>query len=68
MTLSVFSLFLCCTALAAAETLSVYTVNYPLQYFAERIGVENVEVSFAAPPDVDPAFWMPAAETIVKYQ
>ena len=63
-----YSLFLYCTALAAAETLNVYTVNYPLQYFAERIGAAHVEVSFPAPPDVDPAFWMPAAETIVQYQ
>jgi zinc transport system substrate-binding protein len=48
--------------------LSVYVVNYPLQYFAERIGGELVEVHFPAPPDVDPALWSPAAEAIAAYQ
>ncbi len=46
----------------------VYTVNYPLAYFAERISGESVTVVFPAPPDVDPAFWSPAAETIADYQ
>lgn len=48
--------------------LSVYIVNYPLQYFAERVGGGLVEVVFPAPADVDPAFWMPDAETVVAYQ
>ena len=46
----------------------VYTVNYPLAYFAERIAGESVTVVFPAPPDVDPAFWSPSAETIADYQ
>jgi len=46
----------------------VYTVNYPLAYFAERIAGESVQVVFPAPPDVDPAFWSPDAETIADYQ
>jgi len=52
----------------AEDKLQVYTVNYPLQYFAERIGGEFVDVKFPAPEDVDPAFWMPDAETIGAYQ
>jgi zinc transport system substrate-binding protein len=52
----------------AAEKLTVYVVNYPLQYFAERIGGEHVNVSFPAPADVDPAYWMPDAKTISEYQ
>jgi len=48
--------------------LSVYVVNYPLQYFAERIGGEHVKVVFPAPADVDPAFWMPDTTTISDYQ
>jgi len=48
--------------------LTVATVNYPLAYFAERIGGENVQVSFAVPPDVDPAFWQPSAEAVLEYQ
>jgi zinc transport system substrate-binding protein len=52
----------------SADRLSVYTVNYPLQYFAERIGGDRIDVHFPAPGDVDPAFWMPHAETIGAYQ
>ena len=47
---------------------TVYVVNYPLKYFAERIGGEHVRVVFPAPPDEDPAFWIPDAETIATYQ
>lgn len=49
-------------------TISVYVVNYPLKYFAQRIGGEHVDVHFPAPADEDPAYWMPAAKTIGKYQ
>jgi zinc transport system substrate-binding protein len=52
----------------AAEKLTVYVVNCPLQYFAERIGGEHVNVFFPAPADVDPAYWMPDAKTISEYQ
>ncbi len=48
--------------------LSVYVVNYPLQYFAERIGGEHVNISFPAPADVDPAYWSPDPETVAAYQ
>ena len=49
-------------------TISVYVVNYPLEYFAERIGGPHVAVHFPAPADEDPAYWMPDAETISMYQ
>jgi zinc transport system substrate-binding protein len=52
----------------AAERLIVYTVNYPLQYFAQRIAGDHAEVLFPASPDVDPAFWQPDAETIGDFQ
>jgi zinc transport system substrate-binding protein len=48
--------------------LTIYTVNYPLMYFAERIGGKHVEVFFPAPSDVDPAYWTPDVETVVSYQ
>ena len=35
--------------------LRVAVVNYPLQYFAERLGGDLVEVVFPASLDVDPA-------------
>jgi zinc transport system substrate-binding protein len=47
---------------------TVYTVNYPLKYFAERIGGEQVRVVFPGPADEDPALWKPDAETIAAYQ
>jgi zinc transport system substrate-binding protein len=52
----------------AGEKLNIYTVNYPLAYFAERIAGDLATVIFLAPPGVDPAFWMPNAETIAAYQ
>ena len=50
------------------DRLTVYTVNYPLQYFAQRIAGEHADVVFPAPPGVDPAFWTPDAKTIGAYQ
>ena len=52
----------------SVDKLVVYTVNYPLAYFAERIGGDLVEVHFPAPSDQDPAFWSPDADTIAAYQ
>lgn len=55
---------------ARGETgvLLVSTVNYPLKYFAERIGGSHVAVTFPAPPAADPAFWSPAADAVAGYQ
>ena len=47
---------------------TVVTVNYPLQYFAQRIAGNRVRVEFPAPPEEDPAFWMPDGEAIASYQ
>ncbi len=52
----------------AKEMLSVYTVNYPLFYFAQRIGGEKVNVVFPAPSDIDPAFWAPNTDTVKEFQ
>jgi len=41
---------------SAAGPLLVYTVNYPLKYFAERIGGEHVRVEFPAPSDNEIGF------------
>ena len=48
--------------------LSVYVVNYPLKYFAERVGGEYVQVDFPTPANQDPAFWVPDPKTIAAYQ
>jgi zinc transport system substrate-binding protein len=52
----------------SSEKITVYVVNYPLQYFAERIGGEHVTVVFPAPPDGDPAYWRPNPQAISNYQ
>ena len=59
------------TALVSAPSVAemvVYTVNYPLAYFAERIGGDSVTVHSPAPPDGAPAFGKPDAEIIAAYQ
>jgi zinc transport system substrate-binding protein len=53
---------------SADEKLSVYAVNYPLAYFAERIGGDSVAVVLPVPADVDPAFWEPGANGIAGFQ
>ena len=47
---------------------TVYAVNYPLRYFAERIGGQNIRVVFPVPLGEDPALWQPDAETISACQ
>ncbi|NIO04198.1 MAG: zinc ABC transporter solute-binding protein [Proteobacteria bacterium] len=51
-----------------SDKLTVYVVNYPLKYFAERIAGDHTTVVFPAPADQDPAFWMPDAKIISDYQ
>jgi len=58
----------CPQGVQAADKLVVYVVNYPLQYFAERIAGDHAVVVFPAPSDQDPAFWTPDIETITRYQ
>jgi len=55
-------------AVAADGVPVVYTVNYPLAYFAERVGGDLVQVHFPTPPGVDPAFWKPGPDVIVDFQ
>ncbi len=52
----------------ASDMPVVYTVNYPLYYFASRIAGDFADVVFPAPPDIDPAFWQPDEVTIRSYQ
>ena len=53
---------------ANPAAMSIYTVNYPLQYFAQRIAGEYAKVVFPAPQGVDPAFWTPDPSAIAAYQ
>ena len=45
----------------------VYTVNYPLQYFAQRIADGAVDVEFPE-IDGDPAHWEPSPDDITGFQ
>jgi len=56
------------TMAAGQGRLIVYTVNYPLQYFAQRIAGDHADVIFPAPADGDPAFWQPSIDIIAAYQ
>ena len=62
------SLLLTGSLAMAEEKLSIYTVNYPLQYFAQRIAGEQADVSLPVPAGLDPAFWQPDADTVIAYQ
>ena len=46
----------------------VLVANYPLQYFAQRIAGDAVEVRFLAPKNEDPAFWQPDEAAITAFQ
>ncbi|MGW8310933.1 MAG: metal ABC transporter substrate-binding protein [Thiogranum sp.] len=56
------------TACPCAEPLTVYTVNYPLQYFARRIAGDHARVIFPAPADVDPNAWTPDRKTVKDFR
>ena len=46
----------------------VYVSNYPLVYFANRIGSGVVRVEFPMATATDPAFWRPDAEVVIAMQ
>ena len=48
--------------------LKVIAANYPLAYFAERIGGSRVSVNLPAPANEDPAFWKPTAGEVGDMQ
>jgi zinc transport system substrate-binding protein len=50
------------------KKLQVYTVNYPLAYFAQKIAKDHADVFFPVTAGEDPAYWMPDAQIISKYQ
>lgn len=46
----------------------VLVANYPLQYFAQRIAGDAVDVRFLAPKGEDPAFWQPDEAAVTAFQ
>jgi zinc transport system substrate-binding protein len=47
---------------------NVFAVNYPLAYFAERIGGETINVTLPVPSDLNPAWWEPDGDAIAAFQ
>ena len=66
--LSLSILLLISMVASAGDKFTVYAVNYPLAYFAERIGAERIEVVFPVPPDIDPALWEPDITDVAAFQ
>jgi len=50
------------------ERPKVISVNYPLHYFAQRIGGDYIDAEYPVPKNVDPAYWEPNADEIILYQ
>jgi zinc transport system substrate-binding protein len=46
----------------------VYVSNYPLYYFANRIGGADIDLHFPASGTADPATWIPPAEVVAAMQ
>lgn len=62
-------LFVFASGSARAESpVGVAVSNYPLAYFAQRIGGDAAEVSFPAPAGIDPAFWRPRPQDVLAMQ
>lgn len=53
---------------SAKEPMVVQAANYPLAYFAERIGTDSFEIQYLVDPEVDPAFWKPSDEAMMAFQ
>jgi zinc transport system substrate-binding protein len=64
---ALFGAFLAASAMAQDKA-RVVAVNYPLQYFAERLLGDAAEVEFLVPQDVDPSFWRPSVADISAIQ
>ena len=50
------------------DLLKVVPVNYPLYYFADRIGGQWIELAYPIPSGIDPAYWNPDEKTLELYQ
>lgn len=50
------------------EKLRVYASNYPLYFFAERIGGAQIDLHYPMESATDPATWTPDANTVTAMQ
>lgn len=66
--LAIAVLVIFAAAAVAGDRPRIVTVNYPLQYFAERLAGDAAEVTFPVPNGVDPSFWRPSVADISAIQ
>lgn len=66
--LAVVLTLLAASSVAAQDRARVVAVNYPLQYFAERLVGDAAEVILPVPAEVDPSFWRPSIADISTIQ
>ncbi len=62
------ALLLSAAGTQAQDRPTVVAVNYPLQYFAERLLGDTANVVFPVPMGVDPSFWRPKIAEISEIQ
>lgn len=51
-----------------SEKLEVYVSNYPLFYFAKRIGADKISLHFPASRTGSPSHWKPSSDSIAAMQ
>lgn len=68
LSLLMFTLPLNVAGASNSDKPTVAVTNYPLKYFAERIGGDHIEVIFPIPAGVDPAFWNPDPTGVLAFQ
>lgn len=61
-------LMLAMNAALAQDKPRIIAVNYPLQYFAERLLGDAAQVVYPVPASVDPSFWRPSIADISTIQ
>ncbi len=52
----------------SSSKITVISVNYPLHFFAQKIGGDQIEAIYIIPAGEDPAYWKPDQEAIIVFQ
>ncbi len=50
------------------QSFQVVSVNYPLHYFAQRLGGDFIQTVYPISAEGDPAYWKPDEKAVVVYQ
>jgi len=52
----------------SSSKITVISVNYPLHFFAKKIGGDQIEALYNVPAGEDPAYWKPDQRAIADFQ